>query len=177
MCRQPYDFSATIYNYNHGTYSFLSFLSLIFSLFLVPGKWLGRCGHRLPNCWAWPFANSLWCPWHPGLQYQKTGPKLNCGQWLLTDDPGTFSHSVEDGIMFLFFFFSCTFHGYVGSILISQIFSLLLSTDMTFTLLYQHSNLVFDNCKLRFLLYCTLLFFAHLWQQWIWPNVCENYCP
>ena len=40
---------------------------------------------------------------------------------------------------------------------------------MTSTLLYQHSILVSDNCKLRYPLYCTLLFFAHLWQQWIWP--------
>ena len=40
---------------------------------------------------------------------------------------------------------------------------------MTSTPLYQHSNLVSDNCKLQYPLYCTLLFFAHFWQQWIWP--------
>ena len=111
---------------------------------------------------TWPFANSLWCPWHPGLQYQER-PETVLQAMVLTDDPGTFSHSVEDGIIvqqdtFLFltslFSCSCTFHDYDSSILISGICYLLMIST-----LYQHSNLVSDNCKLRFplILYTSLL--------------------
>ena len=113
------------------SFLFLSFF-LSFFLFLVPREWLGRCAHRLSMSWGWPFAVILWCPRHPGLQYQLNNPETGLRQWLLTDDLGTFSHSVEDGIISHFFFFSFTFHDYDSSILTSWIFSLLVPRSAQF---------------------------------------------
>lgn len=79
----------------------LSFL--LFSFFSSAWEVIRKCA-QFPMSWAGHLPSVFGAHGTQGCS-NSDSPKLYCRQWLLSDDPGTFSHSVEDGIMSLFFFF------------------------------------------------------------------------
>ena len=76
---------------------------LLFSFFSSAWEVIRKCA-RFPMSWAGHLPSGFGAHGTQGCSIRNS-PKLNCRQWLLTNNPGTFSHSVEDGIMSLFFFF------------------------------------------------------------------------